>query len=102
MFKFLRRNRKTILRLAFYFPLTVLAAVKSKDYFKRDKLLDTVCFFFFNLSPIYPHIHTHFFFKQTFFANFRSSIKSSSPLESSNIAYKKDTNIINIYKFKLK
>lgn len=59
MFKFLRRNRKTILRLAFYFPLTVLAAVKSKDYFKRDKLLDTVrFFFFFNLSPIHPHIHT--------------------------------------------
>lgn len=57
MFKFLRRNRKTILRLAFYFPLTVLAAVKSKDYFKRDKLLDTV-WFFFNLSPIHSHIHT--------------------------------------------
>lgn len=43
MFKFLRRNRKT----------------KSKDYFKRDKLLDTVCFFFLTCllsTPTYIHI----------------------------------------------
>lgn len=77
--KCFRKNGKIKICFGFFSSFTALAIIKNKDCFKcvMNQLVLLVVVWFLLL-----------FLKHTFFANFRSSIRSSSPWESSKIACK--------------